>query len=252
MEGKSAVRKRRFPFRLFSITRSYAVFLLQALFILAFVIGMMPFAWLRSYTILSPMLQFWARTIFFIAGKKVTITGIENFDPEKNYLLAANHGSYYDAAGIMMFLPKTAWIGRSAFTRIPLVSHFLRMIHYIPVYRKDPIRSKKAVDHAIEKADQITIAIFPEGTRTHSGRLTPFKKGFVHIFRGSNLDILPVTINGFYDFFPRSRWELDYDAKLEVIVHKPIERDHLLGKTNEEIIEITKGVIESSLNFPSV
>lgn len=230
----------------FAIIFSYIIFALQSIHTILFVTYMMPVAYLGITPVMRPMLRFWAWFTFILAGKSVHITGAEKMDPSRNYLLVANHGSYYDVAGIMRFVPLAAWLGRSSFLKIPLISTFLNMIHYIPVYRGDPIRSKTAVDKAIAEASRITIAIFPEGTRTCDGNIGEFKKGFVHIMRGSNLDILPVTLNGFYQFMPRFRWALDPRARLDVVMHDPIRREDLLGMTNDEIVAIVRSVIQSS------
>lgn len=230
----------------FAVIFSYIIIALQCVHTVLFVTYMMPVAYLGIRPVMKPMLRFWAKFGLLLAGKRVHVTGMEKMDPSRNYLLVANHGSYYDVAGIMAFVPMAAWLGRSSLLKIPLISTFLNMIHYIPVYRGDPIRSKGAVDKAIAEASRITIAIFPEGTRTRDGNIGVFKKGFVHIMRGSNLDILPVTLNGFYQFMPRFRWALDPRARLEVVVHNPIRREDLIGMTNDEIVAIVRSVIQSS------
>jgi 1-acyl-sn-glycerol-3-phosphate acyltransferase len=135
--------------------------------------------------------------------------------------------------------------------RIPVIASFLRATHFVPVYRKDPLRSRQAVDSAIDESSQLTIAIFPEGTRTASGNMNTFKKGFVHILRGSNLDILPITLNGFYRFMPRHSLKIDPRAHLEIVVHPPIRREDLLSKNNEEIVDIVSNVIHSAYRNPN-
>ena len=224
---------------------SWLIIFLQGLHTLLFVICTFPIAWLDIKALMAPLLRYWAWVLFFLAGKRVHVKGRHHLDRSRNYLLVANHTSYYDAPGIMTVIPRVAWLGRSMLIRIPVLASFLRATHFIPVYRGDQIRSKRAIDDAIKEASQLTIAIFPEGTRTGHGGLNPFKKGFIHIMRGSNLDILPVTLNGFYRFMPRHGFVIDPRARLEIIIHPPISREALLEKTNDEIVDIVRGVIDS-------
>ena len=66
------------------------------------------------------------------------------------------------------------------------------------------------------------------------------------MFRTRDIEILPVTLNGFYKLKPKNRFYINFDSKLEVIIHKPIKREELIEKTDIEIIETVKKVIESA------
>jgi 1-acyl-sn-glycerol-3-phosphate acyltransferase len=109
----------------------------------------------------------WARGLFFLMGKKVHIEGKENHDRIKNYILVANHASIYDIPAIMSIVPGVSWIGREYLIRIPGFGRLLKMNDYIPIEPKKPGRSWQSIKQAIANAkDGITVAIFPEGTRT--------------------------------------------------------------------------------------
>jgi hypothetical protein len=53
-------------------------------------------------------------------------------------------------------------------------------------------------------------------------------------------------LNGFYKLKPKNRFYINFDSKLDVVIHKPIRREELLGKNDFEIIETVKTVIESA------
>jgi len=84
------------------------------------------------------------------------------------------------------------------------------------------------------------------GTRTISGRINPFYWGFIYLFRSREIDILPVTLNGFYNFKPKTRFYINFGSKLEVIIHKPIPREELIDKCDDDIVDKVKSVIESA------
>jgi hypothetical protein len=54
-----------------------------------------------------------------------------------------------------------------------------------------------------------------------------------------------VTLNGFYDLKPKNRFYINFGSKLDVVIHKPIPREDLINKSDNEIIDAVKTVIES-------
>ena len=120
------------------------------------------------------------------------------------------------------------------------------MTDYVPFKEPTVRNTKEMLEQLVKKSRDNTVAIFPEGTRTTNGRINDFYKGFIYLFRSSDIDILPVTLNGFYKLKPKNRASINFDSKLEVIIHKPIKREELIAKTDIEIIEAVKSVIESS------
>ncbi len=189
----------------------------------------------------------WARGLFFLMGKRVHIEGKENYDRSKKYILVANHAGIYDIPAIMSVVPGVSWIGREYLIRIPGFGHLLRMNDYIPIEPGKPGRSWQSIKQAIANAkDGITVAIFPEGTRTLNGQLGTFKKGFIHILRATHLNILTVTLNGFYSLKPKIRFTIAPKGKLGIVIHPPIDNKKLLPTTDNEIIDVVKKTILSS------
>lgn len=102
------------------------------------------------------------------------------------------------------------------------------------------------MEELVKNSKHQTVAIFPEGTRTLNGEINSFYRGFIYLYRTRDLEILPVTLNGFYDLKPKNRGYINFDSKLDVTIHKPIKREDLKNKCDLEIIETVKGIIESA------
>ena len=100
-----------------------------------------------------------------------------------------------------------------------------------------------------EKARDNTVAIFPEGTRTLDGKLNSFYRGFIHLYRATGHDILPVTLNGFYKLKPKNRFYINFGSKLGVVIHPPIEAQSLISASDEEIINQVVNILESANKF---
>jgi 1-acyl-sn-glycerol-3-phosphate acyltransferase len=189
--------------------------------------------------------QIWAKSVFGIIGKKVRITGMENIRKEDKYILVANHGSLFDIVAIMSIYPGVSWFGHERLLKVPLFGKLLKMNGYI-AFKEPNFRNTKAmIEQLVTRSKDQTVAIFPEGTRTLDGRINEFYRGFIYLLRNTEVNILPVTLNGFYDLKPKNRSYINFDADLNVIIHEPIMRNELILKTDFEITDTVKAVIES-------
>jgi len=192
------------------------------------------------------VIRFWAKSSFLLMGKKVEVLGKENIDPKKHYILIANHGSLFDILAIMSFSPNVSWLGKEQMMKVPLFGAALKAINYVPMKRADLKNTKDMIDKMITNSGSQTIAIFPEGTRTLDGNISRFKKGFIHVFKATQSDILPVTLNGFYNLRPKNRYHLDFRTKLQIIIHKAFKSEEIIDKTNEEIVDLAYDKISGS------
>ncbi len=192
------------------------------------------------------LFQKWAKSIFLIMGKPFSVHGKENIKKGARYILVANHGSLFDIVAITSFYPGVSWFGHERLLKVPVFNMILKMTDYVPFMEPTVQNTKKMLEQLEVKARTNTVAIFPEGTRTLDGKINNFYKGFIYLFRTSDIGILPVTLNGFYQLKPKNRSYIDFDSKLEVIIHKPIKREELIDKSDSEIIETVKAVIESA------
>jgi 1-acyl-sn-glycerol-3-phosphate acyltransferase len=151
----------------------------------------------------------------------------------------------YDIPAVSSFYPRISWLGRAYLTKIPLFGKVLEATDYIPINPGDIKETRKAIELSIQKSESLTVVIFPEGTRTLDGKMQRFRKGFLHLLKGSELDILPVTLNGFYSLKPKNRFYIDLKPQLEAIIHKPVKKEELTEKSDNEILDQMKRIIES-------
>lgn len=216
------------------------------IFTAAIVLICLILAWLRLKRLLRQLTQFWAKMVFIIIGKRFSLHGKENIRKGEKYILVANHSSLFDIMAIMSFYPGVSWFGHERLLKIPLFGMILKMIDYVPFTKPTVKNTREMINQMIIKSRNKTVAIFPEGTRTTDGNINDFFRGFIYLFRTSDVGILPVTLNGFYNLKPKTRMAINFNSKLEVIIHKPLTREELINKTDSEIIDIVKTIIESA------
>lgn len=184
-----------------------------------------------------------------IIGLKVEVEGLEKIDPARNYVYMANHLSFLDGPLLFYVIPgKVRVILKKSVFRIPVVGPGMRFVGFIPVDRRRASGGRRSIDEAarLMKERGYSFLIFPEGTRSRSGELQPFKRGGFFLALAAGAPILPVTISGTFELMPRGQL-FPASGKIKVIFHDPIDTS---GRTAEDIpslVEKVQSVIGSGL-----
>jgi 1-acyl-sn-glycerol-3-phosphate acyltransferase len=212
-----------------------------------FIIIGMPVVLLKIKPAVRFLMRLWAKSVFLILGKKLQVEGAENIQKDGKYILIANHSSLFDIIAITSFFQGISWFGHERLMKIPVFRTILKMTDYVPMRKASIRNTRMMIDKLISKSKGHTIAMFPEGTRTLDGKVNAFYRGFIHILRASEINVLPVTLNGFYLFKPKNRFYINFSSRISVVIHEPVSRENLIDKTDSEIISIVRDIIESSL-----
>jgi 1-acyl-sn-glycerol-3-phosphate acyltransferase len=189
-----------------------------------------PFAFTGRKGTVRFLVRHWAWMIFLLMGKRLRISGTENIQPGRKYILLANHSSIFDITAILVFFPGISWFGREHLLRIPVFGQILRKIDYIPMTRADVRNTRVMLDQLVRKSTGLSIAMFPEGTRTLDGDVNPFRRGFIRLLKSTDLDLLPVTLTGFHSLKPKNRFWIDFGSSVGVVIHDPIPNASLRDK----------------------
>jgi len=147
----------------------------------------------------------WARLLVWAAGMRVTVTGIEHLDPRRPYVLAANHLSLLDIPVIISALPlEFRFFAKQGLFRIPLLGGHLRRAGHLPVVRANPRQGLKLLSAAaVVIAERgISVLNFPEGGRSETGRLQPFKGGPAYLAIKAGVPLVPIALEGTRECLP--------------------------------------------------
>ena len=233
------------PNRRIHIILSAPVFLLLYSYTAVVVLLILIMAYLRFKSGIIHLSGLWAKSVFPLMGKKVRIEGKDNIKKGKRYILLANHASMFDIIAIMAVYPDVSWFGHERLLRIPLLKQMLLLTDYIPMKISNIKNTRIMLESLEEKGKNRTVAIFPEGTRTLDGKLNSFYRGFIHLLRATENDILPVTLNGFYKLKPKNRFSIHFGSRLGLIIHPPMKGEELARQSDQEIMDQVIAVIES-------
>ena len=92
------------------------------------------------------------------------------------------------------------------------------------------------------------MVVFPEGSRTYTGKMVRFKKGAYQMAADQHLPIIPITLNGPFDVLPIGSLNLRRHC-MEMVIHPAISTDgkDVSHKGLQEMAKVTQEIIASSL-----
>jgi 1-acyl-sn-glycerol-3-phosphate acyltransferase len=162
-----------------------------------------------------------ARTLSSLLGVKVHMRGLEHVAGRGSFVYAPNHQSHLDILSLLAYLPgETRFAAKKELWRHPVVGAVLDTLGMIPIDREHPERSVEALTRAA--AGRSSFVIFPEGTRSRTGALLPFKKGAFVLAIGAQLPVVPVNCRGTRRLMPRGSQLAVVPGDVEIVIEPPI------------------------------
>ena len=186
------------------------------------------------------------RLLLAIVRKRVLISGLDNVDEGRYYLIVANYPSFHTGFLLMMLFPRASIVVHAFMSKVPILSNMLKRNGFIYAQSTGLQKTKRFISTVIERSEDNSIIILPEGKRTPNGRIQEFKRGFIYILRRSSLDMLPVTFSGFYRLKLVNRHYMDPDTELEIIIHEPIRCSTIKDLSDEQLLVTTLSTIKDS------
>ena len=156
------------------------------------------------------------------------IEGLENVDKNKPYVIVINHNSMVDIISLYFIRLNFRWVSKREVFRIPFIGPMLWMHGDIAIERGRATESMKKVirDGKMWLDRGVSVAIFPEGTRSKDGEIQRFKGGAFVLAKEAGVDILPVVMDGTTEIFkPKSiffNWK--HLLTLKVLAPIPAEK----------------------------
>lgn len=192
--------------------------------------------------------KYWSKITCRLALCRISVKKEVELDPNQSYVFVANHQSYFDIFLIYGYLGiKTKWIQKQSLRRIPLVGKACETIGHVYVDSSSPRAIKETIDKAKRELEEgLSMTIFPEGARTWNGKMGKFKKGAFRIADDMKLPIVPVTLNGPFDVMRRGSFIIR-PAKMELIIHKPIQTTNVSVEEELDLMGETREIIYSGL-----
>ena len=148
-------------------------------------------------------------------------------DMRRPYVAVANHESFVDILLISHLKTEFKWLSKSEIFKIPFLGFMMKFVRDIPLERGDSTSGGKAMDAMRERlSHDVSVMIFPEGTRSKTGDMRKFRAGAFKLAIEGQHPILPLALHGTRDALRKNDWRHGY-AKAEVRVLAPISTEGL-------------------------
>lgn len=183
-----------------------------------------------------------------LIGLQLNVTGEENLWKQRPAVFLFNHQSKADMIIIARLLRRNfAGVARKHAKSLPLFERAMDLGGVVLLDLEQPreaVKSMRALGERIRKED-LSVAIAPEGTRSHSKRLGAFKKGAFQLAMQAGVPVVPVVIHNALDVSSRSEF-LYHSATVDVEVLAPIETSDWKKSTlDQHIAEVRERFLET-------
>ena len=191
--------------------------------------------------------MFWGRYVFLISRCRRTVHGLENLPDHTNIIYIGNHQSYADIPFLMASLPTTVgFVAKKELSKVPILGMWMRAVNCVFIDRGHLRQAMRDLEKGIHEASNgYPMAIFPEGTRSRTAEMLPFKPGSILLAAKAGLTIVPVTINGTYKVYEEQRKIVS--AELELTIHPYIDTKDMSDEEKKGLTERLWKTINSAL-----
>jgi 1-acyl-sn-glycerol-3-phosphate acyltransferase len=174
------------------------------------------------------------------------IEGRELIEPNKTYVLVANHQSYFDIFAVYALFRFFKWVSQEQIFDIPGIGWNMYLNQYVKIVRGNLSSIKQMLKDCKEWLDRdVSIALFPEGTRSLTGEMAPFRDGAFRLAIEAGVPVVPIVIDGTFEALPKGQNIANFFTPVRLKVLPPVDsrqftkntvglRDHV-----HELIETT-------------
>lgn len=173
-------------------------------------------------------------TILTTPRWQFSVRGTPPADPRRPYVVVANHESFADIILLCLLPWEMKWLSKVEMFRIPILGWEMWAANDIPVKRGFSSSAREAMAACRERlARRVSVMMFPEGTRSKTDDLLPFKDGAFRLAMDAGVPILPLAIHGTRDAIAKHDWRIN-PSKAVVEILEPVPTD---GVTDVETLK---------------
>lgn len=192
-------------------------------------------------------LAWWSAKLLRDAEVDLDVRGREHAgDGREAMIVMSNHQSLYDIPVLFQSLPGSLrMVAKAELFRIPVWGRAMIAAGFIRIDRRDreqAVETLRGAGGALLAAGT-RVWIAPEGTRSKTGALGPFKSGGFRMALDFGVRILPVCIEGTRDVLPSTRWTVERGKRVRVTVLPPIDpRAYGINRRKELMAEVRRAI----------
>jgi 1-acyl-sn-glycerol-3-phosphate acyltransferase len=184
-------------------------------------IGILAWPFRRDGAVGFAVARLWARAILSAAGVRVTLDMAAR-PPDRPVVFVSNHVSALDIPILFLALPRPFRIVyKSSLVYVPLLGLFLVAARHVAIDRSRAFRARRSLSAAARRIrNGVSVALFPEGTRSGGESMGAFKRGSFKLAVEAEAPVVPVSLIGLRDVAGRGRIT---PGQVRVKIHDALE-----------------------------
>lgn len=190
----------------------------------------------------------WMRCSFGSVRVKPQVVNMHNLPPkDQPAVFVANHTSYLDIYSFAYLNRRIKYVSKAEIFKIPIVGWAMEMAGNIALRRMNRRGQMEAYRKMVDVIkNKLSLVIFPEGTRSATGKLRRFQVGAFRAAKQQKVPVIPVTILGTKECMPSHAWvPLRYpNCPISLIIHPPLNSEQF---TVDELKNKSFFAIDSAL-----
>jgi 1-acyl-sn-glycerol-3-phosphate acyltransferase len=211
-------------------------------FIVALVLRILTLPFDKKLIVMTSFTSFWASCyLWCVPTWKIKKYGTEKFSLKKNYIIVSNHQSQMDILlAFNLFIP-FRWVSKKEVFYLPFLGWNMVLNKYVGIKRGDKDSIKKMMQQCEEILEQgCSLFFFPEGTRSKTGELRPFKPGAFILAKKMKINILPVIMKGTKDVLEKDSLKFNWRNKMSIRVLDEISYKEFENKSSKEAADMVR------------
>jgi 1-acyl-sn-glycerol-3-phosphate acyltransferase len=154
------------------------------------------------------------------------VLNADQIRPDQGYVIVANHKSLSDIICMHLLQKHFKWVAKESLFRIPVMGWGMALANYIPLARDQHGSIKTSYAEAIKWLDKdVSVVIFPEGTRIKGDQLGSFKNGAFKLAIEAKKPIIPVVLHGTSQAMAKGSKTMAVKVEVKIQVLPPISTD---------------------------
>ena len=185
----------------------------------------------------------WSRQLLRAAGTPVRVEGMERI-PSGPVVYASNHSSMFDIWALSATLPGSVrMVAKQELARIPLVGPAMVAAGHVMIDRPHPRRALEAYERAADVIKSgVSAVVFPEGTRSRTGELLPFKNAPFGLAIAAQVPVVPLYVRNTFEILPKGGFLL-HPRPIRIEVGDPIPTAGMALERRQELRDRVRAAI---------
>jgi 1-acyl-sn-glycerol-3-phosphate acyltransferase len=189
--------------------------------------------------------RIWSQRMIKVSGVDLRVSGYENVPDDRPVIYVSNHQSFFDIWALATVVPgQTRFVAKKELQQIPILGRAMRAAGHIYIDRQNRQAAFSAYEEAAAYIKRgMSAVLFPEGTRSLTGELLPFKKGPFVLALAAQVPIIPVYCAGTFTLMPKGSMRLS-PHPIALLFGEPIPTEGLDYEDREKLMTISRKAIE--------